>query len=214
MVILAFVTSLINLNPDAMCVKVEQKDTLYYVVFMDLFERDFTVGDILQNNTAMVNERRDVAKQIRRRLSRRFVLIPGDSCYSRKTLADARKQNDTLGIQKYCDECRMSHKLLIVDASWFYLSESSFAERQRKERSADLVRSNTYITGTWWDIRILVYDPKRGRTIYFQKYNETQWDNVKPMKKLPGVGHRRFFNWPLRDMRRALRRQKSKSHFS
>ncbi len=176
------------------------KDTLYYLVFLDLMERTRNGKDKYEiKDSNLTNENRDIAKQIKHELAKPFISLSADSCW-KKVLVDSVTRRDEKLLIEYCDQCGIGNKLVIVDASWIYLSEPDFKslELQNRSRFNGIVSSTTDIVGTWWTIRVLIFDPKQKKVIYRNIDNYTQYDNRKPMKKIPGISHRRFFNRSLK----------------
>ena len=138
-------------------------------------------------------------------LAKPFIALSADSCW-KKVLVDSVTRRDEKLLIEYCDQCGIGNRLVIVDASWIYLSEPDFKslELQNRSRFNGIVSSTTDIVGTWWTIRVLIFDPKQKKVIYNHVDRYTQYDNVKPMRKFPGIGHRRFFNRSLKKAKQFL----------
>ena len=182
------------------------KDTLYYLVFLDLMERTTNEKDKYEiKDSNLTNENRDIAKQIKHELAKPFIALSADSCW-KKVLVDSVTRREEKLLIEYCDQCGIGNRLVIVDASWIYLSEPDFKslELQNRSRFNGIVSSTTDIVGTWWTIRVLIFDPKQKKVIYNHVDRYTQYDNVKPMRKFPGIGHRRFFNRSLKKAKQFL----------
>lgn len=179
-----------------------QRDTLYYLTFLDLLEKG-EYRYTIKNNNEIVNEKKDIDKQVKRKLGKSLITLIPDSCWN-SILTDSVIRRDEKGLEKYCNRCNINSKLMVVDATWVYLSDKEFRSLPKPMYYHNMNQNESDVIGTWWVVRVLIFDPRQKKVIYNHVDKYTQYHNVKPVKKLPGFSHRRFFNRSLKKAKQFL----------
>ena len=179
------------------------KDTLYAVSFLDLVESlEHRMGSY-QTKYNLEPEKEVMNRIIEKSLKDHFIVLRvPDSCYYGLKLdsVSRRKKEFLKGI---CSKCLLSKRIVILDAVWEYLDFYSMEILRHKHRTSG-TSANYFITGTWWDVNAYVYSPnKNGFDIHIRK-RYTQWSNARPVKRWPGISHKRFFKRPIKEVRKFL----------
>jgi hypothetical protein len=193
------------------------KDTIYYLSFLDLVEKEGHIGGQnekleqykggrLITDYDLTGERKVMNKTIKKLLKNKFTLIPvPDSCYKNFSVDSVSRRKREF-VMNICRKCAIDKPLIILDAVWEYLNENSFYGLQLKYRNSP--RSASYwIIGTWWDVHVFVYTPKEEIVTIHINRNFSQWSNARPRPKWwPGLMHTRFYERPIREVRKLLQK--------
>jgi hypothetical protein len=179
------------------------KDSIYYVTFLDLISKDFITGLKLKTDVDLKKEKEDIGKQITKNLSSFFVVIPVlDTCLVKLNL-DSTSRRIKANVDRLCNLCSLKKRVIFVDATWTYLTNEAFSAIMH-EHPISGISYNAWITGTWWNIRVSLFDIKKNEFVYKDSMKFKQWGNARPMRLLPGVGHRRFFTRSLKGLKKYL----------
>jgi hypothetical protein len=179
------------------------KDSIYCVTFLDLVAKDFVTGLKIKNNVDLVKEKRDIGEIVKKNLSRFFVIIPvSDTCLAKLNL-DSTSRRIKVNVDRLCNFCSLKKRVIFVDATWTYLTNEAFSAI-RQEHPISGINKIAWLTGTWWKIRVSLFDIKKNEFVYKDSMKFKQWGNVRPMRLLPGVGHRRFFTRSLEGLKKFL----------
>jgi hypothetical protein len=181
----------------------KKKDTVYYLTFLDVIEKDFSKGSKLNTSPWLDQEREVIDKIILRKMKNEFVMLPFPiDCLRSYGLDSIFRRNQNV-IEAAYVQCKLVQPLVIIDATWTYLSDGSFRGLQLQHPNNP--RSYSYwIIGTWWKVRSILFLPRKG-VINSRDSDYSQWSNVKPMKSFPGINHKRFFKRPVRKLKFFLR---------
>ena len=182
-----------------------QMDSIYYLVVLDIIEESDDGKYQVKYNLLTPPERDVIEKQVKRYSSE---FVSGTSCL-KAILTDSVARRDEKAIANHCIKCGLKNKLVIVDASWVYLSKEAFHSLELMNRGRGRGMTGPVdIIGTWWTVRILIFDPITNAIVYNATDRYTQNHNVKPMKGFPGINHRRFFKRSFKKMKKFLANSK------
>lgn len=183
-----------------------QKDTIYYVSFLDLVEKGlYDRWKKYNTDYDLAEEKEIMNKVIEKSLKKYFVLYPiPDSCY-KKLKTDSISRRSEKFADSLCSSCFIHKKVILLDAVWEYLSKNSFDDLVIRDVyiSAGLRTKNYWVIGAWWHVRASVYSPLESKFIYQKTNNYSQWQNKRPTKK-HGANHMRFFKRPVKKIKRFL----------
>jgi hypothetical protein len=195
-----------------------KRDTIYFLSFLDLVEMEdhrYTGGSLwayghFDKKYDLTGEKEVMNKVIQRMLGKHFILLPvPDSCYKDlKVDSVSRRRNEFM--EGICEKCLLNKNVILLDAVWEYLNDKSFSVLRGYHRSSG-TSASYWIIGTWWDVHAFLFSPLQKKSIFKISRKYTQWQRSRPRPKWwPGLNHTRFFERPIKEVRRFLINSSSK----
>jgi len=199
--IFSFTLSAFGINTSQV-VSESPSDTIYYLSFLDLVEKygQYKTGGNYIRDFDLNAEREVMNDVIRKLMKKNFILFPvPDSCFKSLKI-DSTSRRRVEFMKQICQKCSLTKNVIVLDALWQYLNRGSF-------RSIELSYGGTapyWIIGTWWDVYAVVYSPIKQKFTLRVKKQYTQYQRRRPVKKWPGITHKRFFERPIKEVRKFL----------